>query len=91
MSRVMTSVLFLVATGCIVEPCTEDVQTRQWNLSICDDYPADLYRGCLDIRYENMATVIDNLKADGYSCNEAPLNNAFGRRVGSTWTCTKCT
>lgn len=71
----MCSVLFLTGCGAITG-CKEDTQT------------VDVEFG--SAFYDAQLSILRAWEGRGYDCRGTAIRNAFGRQIGTTYTCSKC-
>ena len=70
--------LALILWACSTEPCT--VETKIFEILYSD----------LPIYIELQEDWVRFAKEDGFDCPSETLRNAFGRAIGTKWTCTRC-
>jgi hypothetical protein len=67
----------VLVTGCgAITGCKEDTQTVdvEWGSAF----------------YDAQLSILRAWEGRGYDCRGSAIRNAFGRQIGTTYTCTKC-
>lgn len=68
----------VLSTACMTEPCTLETKTFEYLYS---DIPQFI---------ELQETWLRFAIEDGFNCSSETIRNAFGRSIGTKWTCTRC-
>jgi hypothetical protein len=70
-------VVVLMGTGCgAITGCKEDRQVVEVDFG--------------STFFEIQQRIVDSWRARGYNCEGESVRNAFGRTIGTKYTCTKC-